>query len=627
MNIQRLSYALIAFLVISLSACGGSTGGGDDPNNPTDPVDPGTPPVSSNQITVLAGQSTLPSGSKTAAEGIQITAIVRNANNNVVSGETVSFRAEGGLIQVTQQTTDESGTATAQLFAGEDPSNRQVTVTATSGSGTDNVVVTVGGSQLGLEGPTALALNDMGTYTVELTDSDGEGISGQAVTIDSQNGNTLAMGSSSTDGNGQAQFSLTATQAGSDVLTASSLGLTAQLSLQVAGDDFQISSPAANTTVELGDAQDVTLAWATNGIPQDGELITFSTTRGSFVGGTNTATTDPGGQATVQVISNNAGPATITATSDTGLRTTLTLQFIAVTPGNIDVQADPAIVPQGGQSTVTAIVRDANNNLVTGAVVNFTLTDTSGGSLRDGSVTTGIRGTASTVYTAGNTSATDPATITATVEGGIVDQAAITVGGQALRIVLGTGNEIVEPTTTTYSLPYVAIVTDAAGNPATDASFRLSIESLSYQKGVKVRPDGANSFIPVYAIDVPDMDVDDDGFDSFGCLNEDANRNGIINAGEDVNDNDRLDPGNVASVPGIVPLDQSGTAEFEITYPQDRSDWVRVRLRAVASVQGTETTEEAVFVLPMSASDATGQGSPPGVNSPYGTSTNCTDTD
>lgn len=626
MNIQRLSYALIAFLVISLSACGGSTGGGDDAGpggDPDDPdvVNPDPGGLVNPGVSLVAEQNSLPSNAVTTDNGVQLTAIIRDANNNVVSGQAVSFSADSGALQVTQSTTDDAGTATAVLTTGGNPQNRVINVTATSGSGSDALQINVVGTTLALTGPSALALNDTGIYTAILNDAGGNGINNRAVTVTSAVGNTIGMTSSSTDVNGQLQFSVTANQSGTDTLTASALGLNAQTMVEVAGDNFQIISPNAGTQVELNTPQIITLRWLNDGNNVNDETITFSTTRGTFVGGNGDVTVN--GEASVQVQSNNAGPATITATSDDGLTTNIALQFIAVSPDNIAVQADPATVSQRGQSTITAVVRDPNNNLVTGAVVNFTLDDTSGGSLRDGSATTDTRGVASTVYTAGNTTASSPAIITASVNGTVIsDTAQVTVGGQALRIVLGTGNELEEPTTTTYRQPYVAIVTDAAGNPAPDASFTLSVRALAYQKGEKVRTfDADGNFVrwaPDYNVPVPASP----NTNQFGCLNEDANQNGILDVdqGEDFDGDGRLDPGNVATVPSTVTIDANGTAEFGITYPQDRSEWVEVRLRAVASVQGTETTEDGVFTLRVLADDVDDEDiEPPGQESPFGT--------
>lgn len=627
MTTSRYKLVFIILVTLILAACGGSTSGGDDDDGSSGGSggdNSGGNGTIEAGINLVASSNNLPSNAVTNDQGIQISAIVRDSNNNVVQGQAVTFSADSGALQVIQNTTDESGTATAALTTGGNPRNRTITVTASAGGNSDTVQVQVVGTQLSVAGPSALALGDTATYTASLTDAGGGGIANQPVTVTSGNGNTLSMSNPQTDGSGQAQFSVTATNAGTDTLTVSALGLSAQTQVEVAGDNFQLIAPADGAQVNLNTPATVTLRWLNNGTPVDGETISFSTTRGTL--SAQSADTDASGEASVTVQADNAGPATVTASTEGGLQTTTTVQFIATEPDSIDVQADPATVSPSGQSTITAIVRDANNNLVTGETVNFTLNDTSGGSLDNGSAVTNVNGVASIVYTAGSNSASQPATITATINSdtSIQKSVNVTIGGQALRITLGTGNELVEPNSTTYQLPYVAIVTDANGVPAPNANFRLSVTSVAYQKGSSRFSDTdengtPDTWVPFYTV-IPD----DDDPDQFGCPNEDVNKNGILDPGEDTNSNDRLEPGNVATVPSTVTLDDNGTAQFNVTYPQNFAQWVRVRLRAVASVQGTETTSDAVFILPVLADDVDEGGvSPPNATSPFGTIGSC----
>ncbi|MAS10088.1 Ig-like domain-containing protein [Salinisphaera sp.] len=622
MTAHTLRNLLLAIAIATLLvACGGSTSGGDDDDGGSSDGGGGDSTLETG-VSLIASSNNLPSNASTNALGIQITAVVRDSNNNVAEGQAVSFSADSGALQVIENTTDNSGTATALLTTGGDPSNRTITVTGTVGGNTDTVAVEVVGTQLTVMGPPALAIGDSGTYTASLTDAGGDGVANQAVNIASANGNTLSMNNPQTNASGQAQFTLTATNPGTDTLSASALGETAQKQIEIAGDDFQFTAPADGTQTELNTPETITLRWLNNGAPVTGQTIDFSTTRGTL--SDTSVDTDANGEASVSVSANNAGPATVTASSAGGLQTTTSLQFIATQPDSIDVQADPATVSPGGQSTITAIVRDANNNLVTGETVSFTLNDTSGGSLADGSGVTNTNGVASTTYTAGSTSASQPAEITATVNSttGISKSVLVSIGGQALRITLGTGNELAEPSSTTYQLPYVAIVTDANGVPAPDASFRLSIESVAYQKGssgyVDTDDDGnPDAFSPTYAVT---------NSNGFGCFNEDLNRNGVLDSGEDINGNDTLDPGNVATVPQSVDLDDNGTAEFNVTYPQNFAQWVQVRLKAIANVQGTETTATALFILPVLAEDVDDQSvAPPNQTSPFGVMPSCAD--
>lgn len=633
---RYLYWFLSMFVVVLVAGCGGTTspnddGGGSSGNpgaggNSSGSDSPDNGGSIARNVNLIVDSNNLPSDATSSADGVQVSAIVRDANNNLVADRMVSFSADSGALAITRNTTDVSGVATAVLTTGGNPRNRTITITANAGLRSDSVQVEVVGTQLSLTGPTTLVRGDSAPYTASLTDAGGDGIANEPVTVSSARGNMLSMSNPQTTSNGQAQFTVTATNAGTDTLTASALAEQAQIQVRIAADDFQLTAPDDGTRVELNTPETVTLRWLDNGTPVVGKTIQFATTRGSL--SNDTVATNANGRASVTVTADNAGPATITATESGGLQTSTSLQFIATNPDSIDVQANPATVSPTGQSDITAIVRDANNNLVTGETVNFSLTDTSGGSLRDARVVTDLDGIARTVYTAGTTSASRPASITATVDSdtSINTSVDVRIGDQALRITLGTGNELMEPNSTTYQLPYVALVTDANGVPVPDADFRLATESLSYQKGRSLYSDtdgngSADAYAPIYNVPAGTPHAD-----SFGCRNEDINGNGVADAGEDINDNGALDPGNVASVPSTAPLDENGIAEFNVTYPQNHAQWVRVELRAVASVQGTETTADAVFILPVLADDVNDSGvSPPNRVSPFGTSASCTD--
>ena len=72
----------------------------------------------------------------------------------------------------------------------------------------------------------------------------------------------------------------------------------------------------------------------------------------------------------------------------------------ADTPNSIDAQANPFTIGPAEQSTITAVVRDASNNLVKNAVVLFDLQDVTGGQLSVASSVTDSQGRAQTFYTA-----------------------------------------------------------------------------------------------------------------------------------------------------------------------------------------------------------------------------------
>ena len=346
-----------------------------------------------------------------------------------------------------------------------------------------------------------------------------------------------------------------------------------------------------------------------------------------------TVPTDGTGQATVAIASSLAGPAIISA-SGTSVSAQVAVNFVAQTAASIAVQASPATVAINGQSTISAVVRDAQNNLVSGATVNFNLTvDPTGGSLSAGSGVTDLQGRAQTIFTASSTtSAANGITVTATVAGtAVTGSTQLSVGGQTVFLSLGTGNKINAPNTAEYEQDWAVQALDSHGGAVSNQPITAKVLPLYYYKGfrnfvgsswqtvnvIPNCPSGAlctdpNQFPPANYVYVPN---------GTKCANEDIGWTGIFVASEDVNQNGKFDPGNIASVNpstgGVT--DANGTLLLHVTWPQDHAYYVGVRLIATATVQGTESTASADFVLPGLATDFNSASvGPPGPFSPYG---------
>ena len=584
-------------------------------------------------VAALSMTTSLPQIPSNNSASATITAFVRDADNNFLTGIPVTFSATSGGLAVTTATTNAEGQATATLGTAGNPTNRSITVTATAGKQSGTVTVGVVGTTLAVSGPASLIQGNQGTFTVSLTDSAGAPISGQTVTVASAAGNTLSAASLTTDTSGHATFTMTGSKPGSDTVTATALGQSAAATVSVSNQDFAFTVPTADALIAIGVTQPVTLVWSSAGAPQANKTITFSTTRGTFNGSgtatTATATTNSAGSASVTISDTTAGPGIITA-SATGVSAQLPVTFIATDPSTIDLQASPASILTSGSSTVTAIVRDPAGNLVDGQTVSFQLTDVTGGQLSVGSAVTDVQGKAQTVYTASSTSsATNGVVITASIPAvpavppATVD---LTVGGQTVYLSLGTGNTITaDPTNTQFIMPFVVQAQDASGNAVNGVTVTLAIKSLKYAKGGWVvfnsawvqtgDPQGAP-----YTATPPGVVV---------CANEDVAGTGVYEVSEDTNQNGKLDPGNIAAVsPGTVTTAATtltggttinGAASLTVTYPQDHADWVQSELTATATVAGTETTTTSTFWLPMLATDLTTiTVDPPGIVSPYG---------
>lgn len=582
--------------------------------------------TSAESITLLASSPQLGSS---GSDAVTITAIVKDGLNNLLSGVTVVFTADSGSLAVSQSITDDSGQAIATLDPGGDFTNRTITVTATAGNLGTTVGVNVTGTSLAISGESSATLGDTMPLIITLTDSDGDPISGKVMTVSSGLANTLSAASLTTNSSGQATVNVTAVNPGTDTISASAQGASATHSLVISGDQFQMVTPATNADINLGACQSIQVSWQQNGSPVSGSAVSFSATRGTLysdAGCTVPATsvnTNGSGVATLYISSTNAGPSTLTAFALGGPTTSRAVNFVATTPASIALQASPtSIGPNNGsqttqqQSTITAVVRDASNNLVKGKVIRFSIIqDNSGGTLSTATATTDSLGRASTTYvSSAATTAQDGVVIRATVDENtaINTTVSLTVSQSALFVRLGTGNNIEQLGQTQYDKKYTVMVTDAGGNAVQGANIVVSLNPDGYAKGVYV--DNDDSWGLNYSV----------GY----CPSEDLNENGILDTGEDANGNGQLTPGNVVAVPSSVTTGADGTFEFSVIYAETYANWVRVRLTASTTVAGTESSDTVVFWLPASAADMNNTtNAPPGgnINSPFGTSASCLD--
>ncbi len=612
-----------------------------------------TGPLGPSTIALLVSSPQLESSGTT---NVVLTALVRDRLNNVLSGFPVNFQADSGSVQVVTGTTGPTGIATATLTTGGDPRNRMINLTATTGNLSAQNTVQVTGTTLNVSGAAALVLGRSLTLTILLRDSAGIGIGRQTVVVSSALGNPLSVPAPTDALTGRTTVNVTAQVAGMDSITVSALGATSTAALTVSGDNFLINAPTANAQVPLNTPQVVTVHWDQSGTPQTEKPINFFTTRGNFIAAGQScpavpiliptpfivASTDKNGEVSVNVCAESAGPAVISATANvlSGPSSQVGISFVATTVASVVVQASPttlAVNLAGSttqQSNVTAVLRDAQGNLVANQAVSFSVRDVSGGQIAPSSVISDSFGRANAVYIAGSVpSARDGVLITAASRG-ISDTVTLTVTQQPLFITLGTGNQIVERSTTQYAQPYAVLVNDANGNPAVGATVELSVLPTRYQKGKYVQvfqvptdPTAAPSCIGWgKSLSIAGSLTADDA--DKACDNEDTlvlggRFNGILDPGEDRNGNSRLDPGNVATTPRTVITDASGFALFDVVYAKEFT-WVEVSLEARASVAGSEGSTHVQFFLNGIVTDFNKCDiAPPGQISPYGIALTC----
>ncbi len=633
---KNFKFWLASMLALVLTACGG--GGGDDSLTGGPPTGGGgTATVTTLQLiqntNQLRSASDLP---------VEIIAIASDENGGAVEGAAVTFSSGGDsgsfIAPSSLITTDSSGRAAIELTT-TNPVNRSITISASAGSASDTVQIDVVGTTVEITGPTSIGLNDTGSFTVFLSDSNRSALAGRDVTISSANGNTITAATTTTDTAGKLTFDLTIDVTGDDVITVDSTGATASANIAVLGDAFSITSPAAGAEIPLGNSATFAMSWQQDGNPVAGAPVVFSTTRGVLEGGpqiAETVVTDGSGLASVNLSSLDFGVSDLTITDPgSGVTASIEVEFVATVADSITVEAELSNVVTEQSTTVTATVKDPNDNPVKNQVIVFGVQDITGGSISPGSAVTDSNGVARTFYTAGPTTSNN-VTITGTVIDSngnptISDADVITVAGQEFRFDIGTGNSITNINDETYGKAWIILVTDGNSNPVANSTIQVSAPPLNYRKGNYVL--AQSQWVRV---------------ETAKCAAEDANYNGQIDPGEDINMNGSLEPSNVVSlvpIPAAAPIssgcdaitgtggqsttvqtNDQGLARICAIYAEDKANWVEVDLTATAGVSGSESSESVNWLLSISADDINNSSaSPPGNPSPYGESAVCTD--
>lgn len=553
------------------------------------------------------------------SEQIELIAVVKNEQNVLLADIPISFAADqNASLTIVNPVSAEDGTARALLTTSNNAENRTITITSTSGALSESVSVNVVGTEVNINGPSSIILNDSAPITLVLSDSDGNGIAGQEIVL-SVEGGQLDELRPITNPNGQISVVFTATESGVAKIEASALGAQSNDDITVQQDDFSfIQLP--EKPIELGEenSQQIQLRWLRNNEPFDGK-IEVTASRGVI--SVDSDRTGPNGIATVTISSSFAGPSSISAIGFDGPDNEVTaranLEFIATEVHSIFVDASPDIIgPEGQTATITAIVRDSAGNLVKDMPVNFRLfADSTGGSISPNTALTDSNGIASTVYTSNAVSSIDGVTIEAESDG-VTALTNLTVGDRAFDISIGTGNEIDSPDSSTYRKEFAVFVTDAAGRPIANAALTATSTppiGPAYSKGFWVWNEDAR----VYEAVVQAV-----------CANEDTNGNGRLDAGEDFNNDGQLTPGNVVSInfkDGISRTDANGQATFDLRYARQFGPWVSTIISLAGQSSGTESSEQQLYRLGVASDDLTEETSPPPAN-PFGSSSDCSTT-
>ena len=162
--------------------------------------------------------------------------------------------------------------------------------------------------------------------------------------------------------------------------------------------------------------------------------------------------------------------------------------------------------------------------------------------------------------------------------------ATMTIASQPLSITLGDNNELTKGANNlTYIKKFDIAVADSAGNAVSNAQFSSSVDLKIFEKGPYL---GAR----------------------FLCANEDSNRNGTLDIGEDVDGNGSISPRKADVILSFVGASTTGTngrATIQVEYPQNVATWLQYAVKVTTSVAGSEGTVEKNYVTSFVLGDDT----------------------
>jgi trimeric autotransporter adhesin len=371
-------------------------------------VDPPTASVSIGQTTTLA-------------------ATVKDASGNVLTGRSVTW------------STSNSGVATVSSsgeVTGVSAGSTTITATSEGKSGTATVTVVVPVASVTVQ-PTSKTIGVGQTVTLVATTKDASGnvLTGRTITWSSS---SPAVASVSSGG------VVTGVGGGTATITATSEGKSGTSTITVTpvpvGSVTVTPSPA---TVVLGKTvQLIATVKDTNGTIVTDRPVTWTSAN------TNVATVD----ATGLVKGIGTGTVTITAKSETKSGTssvTVTLAPVA------SVTLTPAVdtVPQNQSTTFTVVLKDADGNVLTGRVINWSSSNTSVATV-SGGVATGV--------------AIGTATITATSEGQSGSATLVVIQVPVASVTVSPASASIKVNDTKQ---FTATARDANGNVLTGRTF------------------------------------------------------------------------------------------------------------------------------------------------------------
>lgn len=547
---KRLISIVFITLVMMLTACGG--GGGDAGTNmigggSTTTTGTTTSTVTSELI-YFFDKATL---SNTGTDRVVLNVTTVNSFGNAIGGVPVSVRVDNGGVYTGGSVSDGTGVLTGFISSPGDKTNRLINVTISSGTAVKTSTISIVGSQITITPvPGSPVVSTATSLNLKLVDANSNGIRDVDLTI---SGTAGFSGIARTDINGNAIFNGVAPAAAG------------AYSITVAGSGVSTSR------------QIVVSAPGGGGIPD-------------AVG--------PVGPPSLDAVPNNIR-------------------------NNVTIASD-------NRSSVIFKIRNASNQGVPNVRVRFQILAPglgAGERMSTGStiVYTNAAGEVTSDYIAGTRSSpTDGVKIRACY--GLTDSAVatcasfvdedLTVTGQALNLSIFNNNTLQGRfSNTVYVQTLIIQVADSAGQPVSGAVISTSVDVTHYGKGAiwnaryltpssNIAPtrndDYTTGLSPTLSptSSLPPGTTTISGFNVW-CINEDLNRNGTRDAGDDLDGDLVLEPRAsdvVVSKPNGSITDSNGLLQIDVQWGQNVGGWLAYTVKASTNVDGSEGTNSRAFI-------------------------------
>src|SRR5205809_377018 len=376
-------------------------------------VNPAPVPVAS--VGVTPGSATMQAG-----QTVQLAATPKDVNGNPLSGRVVTWASSTPAVA----TVNASGLVTS-VAAGS------ATITATSEGQSGSSSITVSDAPVASVAVTPAAASVQVGQTMQLAatpkDANGNPLSGRIISWSSSNTSVVGVNSSGL---------VTAVATGGATITATSEGQSGTASITVPPVPVAtVAVTPASASVDEGKTVQLTATPKdAAGNPLSGRVVTWTSSN------TAAATVSSSGLVTGKV----AGAAAITATSET-VSGTSAITVVHVPVAAVAVTPASASLPAGQTVQLTATLKDANGNTLTGRTVTWASSNTAAATVTGSGLVSGVTaGTATITATSETVSGTAAVTVTAA-----------SAGGQFGHVFVVTEENTDYADVTTSSMPYL----------------------------------------------------------------------------------------------------------------------------------------------------------------------------